>query len=586
MLPSNNTYGKAMTGKRKVLVLGNDERSFLSVIRSLGRRGIEVHVGWCPKDSVALKSKYIKKIVNLVNYDMYNESWKKAFIELLKKENYDLVIPCNDQSIIPLQFDRSEILQYGRVWLVDEDIYGIVSNKAEISRLAKNLDINLPREEIIRKSDLNINNIIKIFNFPVIIKPCHSFERYDLTKKREVKKAYTKDQLEQYLEDFKNDEYLIIQENFIGKGLGIEILSDRGKLLYIFQHRRIHEPIGGGGSSYRKSERVNSELLGAVSKLIKKLNYTGVAMIEFKYNFEFNSWVLIEFNARFWGSLPLALSANADFPYFLYQFLVDKKYEFREKYKVDIYCRNLTKDLFWIFNNFHTNKQYKKSDTLSNLDVLMEIKNILLLRERSDTFAIDDLKPAFYELNNLTILIYKYFASLIKISMLSFLLFRNFEKKRLLKQLKKHNTILFICKGNICRGPLAERIAQRLLPSAFNVFSRGYINKSGRNSPKNAIEAAKELGVDLSTHKSQILENFDVRKAGILIVFDQENYFKLLDKYGNKIMKKMFYLGFLTEGSIIIKDPFGKDVNEYKKTFIRIIEAIEVLNKLCQISSI
>ena len=38
--------------KRKVLVLGHDSQSFLSVIRSLGRAGIEVHVAWHQPDSV------------------------------------------------------------------------------------------------------------------------------------------------------------------------------------------------------------------------------------------------------------------------------------------------------------------------------------------------------------------------------------------------------------------------------------------------------------------------------------------------------------------------------------------------------
>ena len=37
----------------KVLVLGQGTSSFLTVIRSLGRQKIEVHVGWCPSDCPA-----------------------------------------------------------------------------------------------------------------------------------------------------------------------------------------------------------------------------------------------------------------------------------------------------------------------------------------------------------------------------------------------------------------------------------------------------------------------------------------------------------------------------------------------------
>ncbi len=42
----------------KVLVLGEDTRSFLAVIRSLGRAGLSVHTAWCPLNSPALRSKY------------------------------------------------------------------------------------------------------------------------------------------------------------------------------------------------------------------------------------------------------------------------------------------------------------------------------------------------------------------------------------------------------------------------------------------------------------------------------------------------------------------------------------------------
>ena len=45
---------------------------------------------------------------------------------------------------------------------------------------------------------------------------------------------------------------------------------------------------------------------------LKELNYSGVAMIEYKLNPETGDWVFIEINARFWGSLPLAVAAGAD----------------------------------------------------------------------------------------------------------------------------------------------------------------------------------------------------------------------------------------------------------------------------------
>ena len=48
--------------KERVLVLGDDMRIFLAVVRSLGRAGKEVHVVPFNWNAPALKSKYIAKI--------------------------------------------------------------------------------------------------------------------------------------------------------------------------------------------------------------------------------------------------------------------------------------------------------------------------------------------------------------------------------------------------------------------------------------------------------------------------------------------------------------------------------------------
>ena len=106
-MPQQKTNSNRHTGK--VLVLGQGARSFLSVIRSLGRKGLCVHVGWCPADSSALCSKYIDKIHRIPAYKLEDDSWKKALISILKHERCDLVIPCNDQCLIPLKKHRQEL---------------------------------------------------------------------------------------------------------------------------------------------------------------------------------------------------------------------------------------------------------------------------------------------------------------------------------------------------------------------------------------------------------------------------------------------------------------------------------------------
>ena len=76
---------------------------------------------------------------------------------------------------------------------------------------------------------------------------------------------------------------VLLQEYIGGQGVGIELIADQGKIVYAFQHLRLHEiPLTGGGSSLRTSVAVEPALLEASAKLMAALAWHGVAMVEFK----------------------------------------------------------------------------------------------------------------------------------------------------------------------------------------------------------------------------------------------------------------------------------------------------------------
>lgn len=66
--------------------------------------------------------------------------------------------------------------------------------------------------------------------------------------------------------------------------------------------------------------------------------------------------------------------------------------------------------------------------------------------------------------------------------------------------------VLFLCTGNSCRSQMAEGWARHLKSDVINAYSAG-IETHGLNP--NAVAVMKEAGVDISTHKSQLLSEFD-----------------------------------------------------------------------------
>lgn len=71
----------------------------------------------------------------------------------------------------------------------------------------------------------------------------------------------------------------------------------------------------------------------------------------------------------------------------------------------------------------------------------------------------------------------------------------------------KRPRILFLCTGNSCRSQMAEGWARHLKAEDFDVFSAG-VETHGLNP--NAVEVMKEVGVDISSHRSQLLSEFNL----------------------------------------------------------------------------
>lgn len=111
------------------------------------------------------------------------------------------------------------------------------------------------------------------------------------------------------------DRFPQIEERIFGEGWGCSSLYWQGKPITFFCHRRLREKTSTGGTStFRESAR-NEQLIELTKKLLDKISWHGLAMVEYKICPETGKIWFIEVNPRLWGSLPLAISAGVEFPY-------------------------------------------------------------------------------------------------------------------------------------------------------------------------------------------------------------------------------------------------------------------------------
>jgi predicted ATP-grasp superfamily ATP-dependent carboligase len=103
-----------------------------------------------------------------------------------------------------------------------------------------------------------------------------------------------------------------------GGTFGFSALCDDGsdvKAAFIHKKLRMY-PIQGGPSTLREGVH-HSQIMELGLSLLKFLNWTGVAMAEFKVDPRDGIPKLMEVNPRFWGSLHLAIISGVDFPHLM-----------------------------------------------------------------------------------------------------------------------------------------------------------------------------------------------------------------------------------------------------------------------------
>ena len=72
-------------------------------------------------------------------------------IDLVTREKFDLVIPCHDSSIAPLQQHRADLEPHGRFYLISDEAFGVLSDKLKTNELARSLGIHVPREVVLSR---------------------------------------------------------------------------------------------------------------------------------------------------------------------------------------------------------------------------------------------------------------------------------------------------------------------------------------------------------------------------------------------------------------------------------------------------
>jgi predicted ATP-grasp superfamily ATP-dependent carboligase len=360
----------------------------LAVIRSLGRKGIEITGATDYSSDFPMFSRYCRKKILLRTNSDDIESFTDELLQIVKNNHFDVFIPIMKQDLLfALAKRKNDFEKYTRLALATFEHLSLLTNKEKVSSLLDELGFSGP-QTYVADSMSDFDTIQREASFPLFIKPSQG------EGSRGVKIIADPKELANSYHDIKTIwGPVFIQELIHGaKYAAVFLLNKKSEAVRFFVQRVIRDyPISGGPACCMESVEY-APIYEIGMTLLKKINYTGIVEIEFIIDAKDGKPKIIDINPRFYGSVQCAVSSGVDFPLAVFNMEMNGDIEKDLSYKVGVVSRHL---LFADTNHLLSVLKGAKSPRY-NLGKMATLINYLnFFRDDSDlVISISDPRPA------------------------------------------------------------------------------------------------------------------------------------------------------------------------------------------------
>ncbi len=385
----------------RALVTDAARGAAITIIRSLGAGGLDVIAADSEARSPGFLSRYASERLRYPSPRIDPEGTVESLLRTAADRRVDLIVPVGDELTMLLSEERARFADVCRLALPDRAAYETTQDKLATLSLASEQHVPAPRTELVSSVEEALE-AAESLGWPLVMKPRSSSARSGpAVEHYEVSYAEDAASLAAQVGKLEGRSEVLLQEYCRGEGQGVELLLHRGRALAAFQHRRLHEvPITGGASSFRESVALDPTLFDYSTRLLGALEWTGLAMVEFKIGDDGPR--LMEINGRVWGSLPLAVKSGVDFPSRMAELylkgppangagpLTD--------YEVGVRSRNLDLEILWIASTLRGSQDRRLVAVPSRGEAVRAAFRLAYPRDGYDVLSRDDPRPGLAEI--------------------------------------------------------------------------------------------------------------------------------------------------------------------------------------------
>jgi predicted ATP-grasp superfamily ATP-dependent carboligase len=300
----------------------------LGVVRTLGRAGVDVTVVSEYEDSPVRHSRYTKdfRVCPTLTRD---DDATLEFLTRLAQEEEDppVLFPTADPDLALVDRLREPLAQGYRLFISRPEIIASFTDKGRFFHYASAYGFPVPRT-VVPGADQDVAEIAGDFHFPVIVKPLvpqtwTTPEVYRLVAGKKAIRVDDADALTGLCQALRpHDPDFAIQEYVHGRDDRLysvhAFISSAGRPLGAFAGQKIRTyPTYAGIGCFVKSVHM-PDLVETGLRLLSAVDYTGLALLQFKQDERSGEFKLLEINPRASSWNLLAYACGVNLPYLAY----------------------------------------------------------------------------------------------------------------------------------------------------------------------------------------------------------------------------------------------------------------------------
>jgi predicted ATP-grasp superfamily ATP-dependent carboligase len=386
----------------RAFITDGNLRSTLAVVRSLGRAGVWVGVGDDGPHPISGASRYCCESVLYPSPIKEPEAFQNFMRFELPKMGYTHLLATSDVTVQLVALLKEQLEPQVTVMTSSAEALNKVQDKAAMLEEARKIGIAVPLT-ITNCSRAELLQFADEVGYPVVVKPRRSRQYcHGRWHTGSVSYAWTPAEVVDLYESCPI-QFPLVQERVVGEGRGVFLLMWKGEIQAAFCHRRLREkPPWGGVSVLSESIPLDMTIVRQAALLLRRMQWQGPAMVEFKVDERTGESKLMEVNGRYWGSLQLAIDAGVDFPAAHILLTCGERITAQITYRTGVQCRWLLGDVDALISRLRVTPRQEMlcPQSSSRAKVCAEFLRFLAPKLHYDVLSLRDPAPGWRELRD------------------------------------------------------------------------------------------------------------------------------------------------------------------------------------------